>query len=143
MWLVSIWSWGPATSSDSVSGRGLGQSPHALLLPTKATQPTCLCLSLLPSSSAKHLSTNHWGQDRGQAYLQTQVVFLGTCTCTHTHTHRGHVRHGGQTTPLDWPHSHRGEVALGRRACWLIFTQSQPEVFKRPAGEGKCSQPDS
>lgn len=77
----------------------------ALWLPTKVTQTTCLCLSLLtslPSASANHLLTGHLGT-RQEAGLQIDTgdipvhVYLPP---PHTHsmgppTHRGHIRHGG------------------------------------------------
>lgn len=121
--LVSLWSWGPPTSSHSVSGRGLGQPPHAFWLPTKATQPTCLCLSLLTplsSSSANHLPTGHLGTGQGAGLLTDTGGIPGHVYLPplHTHpicphSHRGHVRHEGHATTPGWPHSHRGEVAWG------------------------------
>lgn len=129
MWLVSNWSWGLATSSNSVSGCGLGQHPHALWLPTKATQPTCLCLSLLtslPSASANHLPTGHLGTGQEAGLLPDTGDIPVHVYLPPPHTHS-----------MGSPHTQRAHQTWGARPCtWIVHTHTEERWPWGRSGEG-------
>lgn len=108
-------------------GCGLGQPCHALWLPTKAIQATCLCIQPRDATALFLCQApSCWGQGLCQAVLSTGTGrvpgYMGSiprpsCTC------RGPSRHRGCATRISLPHSYRGEVAGSQAAALWLWGQ--------------------
>ena len=129
-----LWSWGPATyfpphewawpwaASSCRLASHQGLPAHLSLCPSLLTS--------LASSYANHLPARHLGtMTGGRLTNRRRWCSWHMYPAPHIHPHTPHAQRTRQTwgschPHLDWPHSHRGEVSLGRewkRACWLTF----------------------